>query len=43
VQVRDKWGFQMTGRHGMYAEVLARYARPDFTPQVVHAPAHEAS
>eukprot|EP00741_Cyanophora_paradoxa_P025711 tig00000388_g24812.t1 len=34
-QVRDKWGFQMTGRHELYAETLARAVRPDFSPQIV--------
>lgn len=35
VQVRDKWSFQQTGRHEMYASLLARYIRPDFKPQVI--------
>lgn len=34
VQVRDKWGFQMTGRHNMYAQLLSQYCTPDFKPQV---------
>lgn len=33
-QVRDKWGFQMTGRHSMYADVLRKYCTPDFKPQL---------
>jgi len=32
-QVRDRWGFQMTARYDMYAELLGRYVRPDFEPQ----------
>ncbi|EFN54435.1 hypothetical protein CHLNCDRAFT_135828 [Chlorella variabilis] len=38
-QVKDRWGFQMTSRYEMYAEQLARYVRPDFTPQVIRDPA----
>ena len=34
-QVRDRWGFQMTGRFEMYAELLGRYVAPGFAPQVV--------
>jgi beta-ureidopropionase len=34
-QVRDSWGFAMTGRHEMYAALLARYVRPDFEAQRV--------
>ena len=34
-QVRDKWGFTMTGRHEMYADFLNEYIKPDFKPQVV--------
>uniref|UniRef100_A0A0D6R2V3 Beta-ureidopropionase n=1 Tax=Araucaria cunninghamii TaxID=56994 RepID=A0A0D6R2V3_ARACU len=34
-QVKDKWGFQMTARYDMYAELLANYLKPDFKPQVV--------
>jgi hypothetical protein len=33
VQTRDKWGFQMTGRHEVYANLLASYASNDFKPQ----------
>jgi beta-ureidopropionase len=38
-QVRDKWGFQMTGRYDMYAESLSRLVRPDFEPQIIRDPA----
>lgn len=34
-QVKDKWGFQMTGRIPEYAEALARASRPDFQPQII--------
>lgn len=34
-QVKDKWGFTMTGRHGIYAELLTKFARLDFEPQTV--------
>jgi hypothetical protein len=37
-QTRDKWGFQMTSRPELYAELLARYVRPDFVPQVRRMP-----
>lgn len=39
LQVRDKWGFQMTGRHAVYVDLLRRYARADFEPQIVRGPA----
>jgi beta-ureidopropionase len=34
-QVRDRWGFQMTARYEMYAELLNRYIKPDFEPQII--------
>ncbi|MCB9692372.1 MAG: acyltransferase [Alphaproteobacteria bacterium] len=34
-QVRDKWGFQMTGRYDEYAEKLEAACRPDFKPQII--------
>ncbi|GJP56487.1 hypothetical protein CLOM_g15554 [Closterium sp. NIES-68] len=37
-QVRDKWGFQMTARYDMYRDLLDRYCRPDFKPQIVRDP-----
>lgn len=37
-QLKDKWGFRMTSRYEMYAELLARYIKPDFEPQVVSDP-----
>ena len=35
-QVRDTWGFQMTGRHELYAEALASIVKADFKPQIIH-------
>jgi beta-ureidopropionase len=37
-QVRDKWGFQMTGRHELYAESMAKLVRRDFQPQIIKDP-----
>mmetsp|Transcript_2382 Transcript_2382/g.3986 ORF Transcript_2382/g.3986 Transcript_2382/m.3986 type:complete len:397 (-) Transcript_2382:233-1423(-) len=37
-QTKDKWGFPMTARHDMYAELLARYVRLDFKPQLIRDP-----
>ncbi|XP_074275795.1 beta-ureidopropionase [Silene latifolia] len=37
-QIKDKWGFRMTARYELYAEMLARYVRPDFQPQVTSDP-----
>ena len=34
-QVKDKWGFRMTGRIPEYAEALTRAAHPNFKPQVI--------
>ena len=34
-QVKDKWGFQMTGRIPEYAEALTRAAQPGFKPQII--------
>jgi len=34
-QVKDKWGFQMTGRIPEYAEALTRAAQPGFQPQII--------
>ena len=34
-QVRDKWGFQMTARLPMYAELLTKASQLDFVPQRV--------
>ncbi|CAD7697204.1 unnamed protein product [Ostreobium quekettii] len=38
-QVSDSWGFRMTARYGVYAELLKRYCSPDFKPQVIQDPA----
>lgn len=37
-QLKDKWGFRMTARYEIYADMLARYVKPDFEPQVVSDP-----
>ena len=35
MQVRDQWGFQMTARYEMYAQLFQDYLQPDFRPQVI--------
>lgn len=37
-QIKDKWGFRMTARYELYAEMLARYVTPDYQPQIVSDP-----
>ncbi|KAL2936756.1 Beta-ureidopropionase [Bienertia sinuspersici] len=37
-QIKDKWGFRMTARYEVYADMLARYVKPDFQPQIVSDP-----
>ncbi|TMW99270.1 hypothetical protein EJD97_002818 [Solanum chilense] len=37
-QLKDKWGFRMTARYDVYADLLARYVKPDFEPQVISDP-----
>jgi beta-ureidopropionase len=37
-QVRDKWGFQMTGRYDEYAKLLTEATKPGFKPQQVVDP-----
>ncbi|XP_059446300.1 beta-ureidopropionase-like isoform X1 [Corylus avellana] len=37
-QLKDKWGFRMTARYEVYAELLANYLKPDFKPQVISDP-----
>ncbi|KAK6282364.1 hypothetical protein POUND7_016189 [Theobroma cacao] len=37
-QLKDKWGFRMTARYELYADILARYLKPDFEPQVIPDP-----
>ncbi|KAJ7528922.1 hypothetical protein O6H91_15G025900 [Diphasiastrum complanatum] len=34
-QVKDKWAFRMTSRYELYAELLNKYIKHDFNPQVV--------
>lgn len=38
-QVKDKWGFRMTARYDIYADLFSRYTKPDFQPQIVTDPA----
>lgn len=40
-QLKDKWGFRMTGRYELYADLLCRYVKPDFEPQVISDPLHK--
>jgi len=35
-QVKDKWGFKMTQRLGMYAELFSKASKPDYKPNVIH-------
>ncbi|GJU53687.1 beta-ureidopropionase [Tanacetum coccineum] len=37
-QLKDKWGFRMTARYELYADMLSRYVKPDFEPQVISDP-----
>ncbi|KAG2297717.1 hypothetical protein Bca52824_044386 [Brassica carinata] len=37
-QYKDKWGFRMTARYEVYADLLDKYIKPDFKPQVVSDP-----
>lgn len=37
-QLKDKWGFRMTARYEVYADLLARYVKQDFEPQVISDP-----
>lgn len=34
-QLKDKWGFRMTARYEMYANLLSTYLKPDFEPHVI--------
>ncbi len=34
-QIKDKWGFQMTGRHDMYAKLLTEYSKGTFNRQII--------
>ncbi|KAL4441392.1 hypothetical protein ABPG74_013687 [Tetrahymena malaccensis] len=34
-QIKDKWGFTMTGRHEYYAEKLTDYVKPGFKQQLI--------
>lgn len=35
LKVKDKWGFQMTARYELYADLLNKYIRDDFQPQII--------
>ncbi|XAR72408.1 Beta-ureidopropionase [Bertholletia excelsa] len=37
-QLKDKWGFRMTARYEMYSDLLNRYIKSDFEPQVISDP-----
>ncbi|GAY57079.1 hypothetical protein CUMW_176650 [Citrus unshiu] len=37
-QLKDKWGFRMTARYELYAEMLANYSKADYEPQVISDP-----
>ena len=34
-QIKDTWGFQMTARYEIYAELLAKYTKSTFTKQIL--------
>ncbi|KAK4357771.1 hypothetical protein RND71_023381 [Anisodus tanguticus] len=34
-QLKDKWGFRMTARYEIYADMLTRYVKLDFEPQLL--------
>ena len=34
-QVKDTWGFSMTGRHDIYAKLLNDYISPEFKPDII--------
>jgi len=37
-QVKDTWGFRMTARYELYAQLMQDYIQPDFQPQIVQDP-----
>ncbi|KAI0501004.1 hypothetical protein KFK09_019222 [Dendrobium nobile] len=37
-QLKDKWGFRMTARYELYADLLSQYLKPNFIPQVIVDP-----
>ncbi|EPS64856.1 hypothetical protein M569_09922, partial [Genlisea aurea] len=37
-QLKDKWGFRMTARYEIYADLLTRYIESDFEPQIITDP-----
>ncbi|KAL6768363.1 hypothetical protein ACKKBF_B38855 [Auxenochlorella protothecoides x Auxenochlorella symbiontica] len=42
-QVRDRWGFQMTARYPLYAQLLGDFIKPGYKPQVVVDPTLDSS
>jgi len=38
MQVKDKWGFHMTARYPMYADLLHKFIQPKFVPQILPDP-----
>jgi beta-ureidopropionase len=38
-QIKDKWAFRMTARYEMYADLLKKYLKPGYEPQVIVDPA----
>jgi len=34
-QVKDNWGFQMTGRHSEYAKLMTDYVKDDYKRQII--------
>jgi len=37
-QVKDQWGFQMTARYELYAELLSEYVDIEYEPQIIRDP-----
>lgn len=37
-QVKDSWGFRLTARYEMYAQLLNEFMQPNFKPQIVRDP-----
>jgi dihydropyrimidinase len=38
--IKDKWGFQMTSRIDMYADLLTKYTQRDYKQQIIRKPKH---
>lgn len=37
-QVKDSWGFRLTARYDVYAQLLNDFVQPGFKPQIVRDP-----